>query len=385
MPISVNHTRASSAVAIPVNNEADRIADCLHALSHQTSVNTREAIVVLLLNNCSDGTRQIVDRLAPGFGMRIRCLEVTFSRAHATAGHARHLAMRLADDLVEPDGVLLTTDADGRVDPNWIAQNLRALDQGADAVAGRIDIDPLEASLIPAKLHEDDDRECFYSALLDRISAELDPDPFDRLPRHSEHSGASIAVKVSAYRRAGGIPAVSLGEDRAFFAALRRVDARIRHAPEVRVVVSGRTIGRAAGGMADTIRRRMIRADEVIDDRLEPAKAAARRAQIRRVVRIGWSSPRILPHIVPFLARELLMLPSEIYRVLSATYFGAAWAELESRSATLIRRRVLVADLAEETKQAQAILAMCYRRNDTGIAAIDATPFAEVAGTSAAD
>jgi hypothetical protein len=91
--------------------------------------------------------------------------------------------MKTAEELVEPQGVLLTTDADGQVDRNWVALNLQALTEGADAVAGRVDIDPLDASLIPPKLHEDDARECLYGELLDRISAELDPDPFDRLRR----------------------------------------------------------------------------------------------------------------------------------------------------------------------------------------------------------
>jgi hypothetical protein len=159
------------------------------------------------------------------------------------------------------------------------------LRRGADAIAGRIEIDPVEAVLIPSRLHEDDARECAYADLLDQIDAAINPELSDPLPRHTEHSGASIAVTLSTYRRAGGIPPLALGEDRAFFAALRRIDARIRHAPEVRVMVSGRTMGRAAGGMADTIRRRMINPDETLDDRLEPALDALRRAELRRLTR----------------------------------------------------------------------------------------------------
>jgi hypothetical protein len=66
--------------------------------------------------------------------------------------------------------------------PAWIpigCLNLRELKRGADTVAGRIDIDPAEAAMIPARLHEDDARECIYADLLDRINAEFDLDPFD--------------------------------------------------------------------------------------------------------------------------------------------------------------------------------------------------------------
>ena len=267
--------------------------------------------------------------------------------------------MEAAEQLVEPHGILLTTDADGKLDCNWIALNLQALARGADAVAGRVEIDPLDAALIPPKLHEDDARECFYGELLDRISAELDPDPFDRLPRHSEHSGASIAVSVSAYRCAGRIPAIPMGEDRAFFAALRRIDARIRHAPEVRVIVSGRTIGRAVGGMADTIRRRLIKADDTADDQFEPALPAARRAQLRRLARVVWSNP--VESEVDLLAKQLLISPSKVKRALATPYFGAAWSELESNSTMLARRKVLITDLDSQTKQAQMILDLYAR------------------------
>ena len=174
------------------------------------------------------------------------------------------------------DGVLLTTDADGQVDPDWLAANLQCLADGADAVAGWVDLHPIEWGAIPRALHEDDARECAYDRLCDEIHGLLDPDPADPLPRHTQHSGASIAVTAAAFARCGGVPAIPSGEDRALIAALRRVDARIRHAPEVHVSVSGRTEGRSEGGMADTIRRRLAKPDEYIDDRLEPALDCAR-------------------------------------------------------------------------------------------------------------
>src|SRR6202034_1256089 len=145
-------------------------------------------------------------------------------------------------------------------------------------------------------------------------------------PRHCEHSGASIAVTVDAYQRAGGIPAVALGEDRAFFEALRRVDARIRHASKVRVVVSGRIHGRAAGGMADTIRRRIVRPDDMLDESLEPALDAARRARMRRLARLAWSIRDACDRFMPMLSQALLMPSMELWKALSLPHFGAAWA-----------------------------------------------------------
>jgi GT2 family glycosyltransferase len=287
--VSERNTRPSVVVGIPVKNEAARIADCLQALGAQKDFGNHCVAVVLLLNNCTDSTASVVRQVASELPIVVHSLEFDLPPHEANAGFARRMVMEDASALVDPAGVLLTTDADGRVDSRWLALNLRALSEGADAVAGRIDIDPLEAALIPARLHEDDARECAYADLIDRINASFDPDPDDPLPRHNEHSGASIAVKAAIYRRVGGFPGIALGEDRTFFQALRQVDARIRHAPEVRVVVSGRTVGRAAGGMADTIRRRLARPDPIVDDRLEPAMDAAAPAAAgsARVVILG--------------------------------------------------------------------------------------------------
>lgn len=351
---------SSIVVAIPVNDEAERIADCLRALSLQSGISQYQ--IVLLLNNCADGSAAVVRDLAPNLPIPVHLFEITLPSGYANAGYARRLAMQAAEDFVAPQGVLLTTDADACVYPNWIATNLLALREGADAVAGCIDIDPAEAALIPPRLHEDDARECAYATLLDEIHARLDWDPADPWPRHSEQSGASIAVTVDAYRRAGGIPAMALGEDRAFFEALRRVDARIRHTPEVRVVVSGRIHGRAAGGMADTIRRRIVKPDEMLDDRLEPALDAAWRARLRRFVRKAWATPDAFAPLMPILSQALLMPSVELWRLLSLSHFGAAWSEIETRSTTLAKRRVPVIHLEHETEQARAILYAHFQR-----------------------
>jgi glycosyltransferase involved in cell wall biosynthesis len=343
-------------VAIPVKNEAARIGDCLDALARQQG--SLDLQLLLLLNNCTDETAAVANDWTSHSRLRVHIREITLPPCRANAGQARALTMRHAAELAGPEGVLLTTDADGRVYPDWVAASLAALERGCDAVAGRAEIDPVEAALIPATLHEDDARECAYGAMLDEIDALLDPDSADPWPRHNEHSGASIAVTIKAYRRAGGIPAVSLGEDRAFFDALRRTDARIRHAPEVRVIVSGRTEGRAIGGMADTIRRRMKQSDAMIDDRLEPAFNATRRAWLRKQMRRAWMGVR--GSCDAPLAEALRLGPTELSALMRTRYFGAAWAAIEKASPLLAKQRVAVADLANQAERAASILRMLH-------------------------
>lgn len=337
----------SVIVAVPVSNEAERIADCLHALAGQRDA--PDFGVLLLLNNCTDDTEAIVRGMAGLLPARLRVLSRELPPRRAHAGAARRIAMNAACRALPADGVLLTTDADGRADQNWLAANLHALRHGADAVAGRAVIDPVEALAIPAALHEADARECAYAALLDEIASLLDPDPADPWPRHDEASGASLAVTATAYRRAGGMPAWPLGEDREFVARLRRCGARLRHAPEVRVTVSGRLHGRASGGMADTMRRRMSAMDVELDERLEPATDAARRARLRAMAREAHRSGA-----AGLLAAALGLPAARLDRWL-ARNFAVAWQRLELASPRLRRRRVPVSELPREMARATAI------------------------------
>ncbi len=341
-------------VAVPIRNEEERIGDCLLALALQEGP-TRHAIVAFL-NNCTDDTAAIIRGLRPSLPCSVHVIERDFPTGLDNAGNARRAAMEHAAGLLGPHGILMTTDADARVSPDWIGANLAALDAGADVVCGRAIIDPLEATLIPDALHADDALECAYADLLDEIHAVLDPDPADPWPRHSEHSGASIAVTKTMFERAGGVPAVPLGEDRALLAALRRVDARIRHAPEVSVVVSGRTIGRAAGGMADTMRRRMIAQDPLIDDRLEPAATCATRAWARGTARRAWTGIEESAALIGQLAADLRLDPSALAGWMTLRHFGAVWDLIEQQSSVLAREPVTRLRLSAEMAHARRIL-----------------------------
>jgi hypothetical protein len=311
----------------------------------------RPDAVVVLLNNCSDKTETIARRLVPHLGFRLDVVRRDLPPACANAGHARRLAMQRAAEMAGETGAVLSTDADSIARPDWVLRNLRALDRRADIVCGRAVIDPVEAEIIPAQLHEDDARECHLIALLDTLAWMLDPEWHDPPPRHTEASGASLAVRADAFRRVGGIPAIPTGEDRAFVRALWMMDARVRHDPAIEVVVSGRIVGRAEGGMADAIRRRMIQQDEFTDEQVEPAEDAFRRYSLRGRARRMWSGGSDAA-----LARDLGMSRTCLSDCLGHRFFGASWAELEAVSPVLQRRRVRFADLAKEVATAEALL-----------------------------
>ncbi len=360
-------------VAIPVKNEAERLAACLEALNAQDGARLTD--IVVLLNDCTDQSAAVARAVALHPETTLHAVEQSMPPGQASAGHARRLAMALAAGIAGPDGVLFTTDADGMVDPDWVSANLQCLSEGADVVAGWVDLHPVEWGQIPALLHEDDARECDYDRLCDAIHACLDPDPHDPEPRHTQHSGASIALTAAAFALCGGVPALACGEDRALIAALRRVDARVRHAPQVHVSVSGRIFGRSEGGMADTIRRRLTQPDEYIDDRLEPALDCMRRAQARAAVRRAWHDGTMGS---PTLSQLLRLPAARLLELGQCRFFGEAWEAIEQTSPVLKRRMLRVAELAEQTEAANSILAALrveveHPADQSGI-----SPFADV-------
>ena len=221
-----------------------------------------------------------------------------------------------------------------------------------DAVCGMAAIDPVDEAAIPAHLIADDATETRYTELLDEIDSRLDPRPHDPWPRHTHRSGASIAVGAAIYRAVGGVPHVPHGEDRALIAALERRDCKIRHDPGLEVIVSGRVEGRAEGGMAATIARRMLVQDRWADDRLEPPEAAMRRARLRAQARRVWAG-----HLGTDELAAALRLPSpKVADMMRVPWFGAAWAAIEASAPTLQRAPIAMAGLAEGVRRAEWLL-----------------------------
>ncbi len=351
--------RFPSAVAIPVRDEEDHIGGCLAALLRQTEAPDH---ILLLLNNTTDRTAEIARRMAVGARATIHVLERSLPPDQANAGTARRLAMDAAAELVGSRGAILTTDADGRVAEDWVARNLAGLRAGMDAVCGMAAIDPVDEAEIPAQLIADDAAETRYTELLDHIDSILDPRPYDPWPRHTHRSGASIAIGAAVYRAVGGMPHVPHGEDRALIDALDRRDCKVRHDRRLEVIVSGRLVGRAEGGMAATISRRMLVQDRWADDRLEAPQAAVRRFRLRAEARRIWAAHRNCRS----LAAALALPHDDVVAMMRSPWFGAAWASLEAASPVLERRPIEMAALGPGITEAEGLLKGLMRMGADG-------------------
>jgi hypothetical protein len=355
-------------VAIPARDEAGSIRPCLSALAHQVGLDGKRLDgagfgVVLLLNNCRDATAEIARDFSQRLPYQLRILSVELPAQQAHAGGARRFAMDAAADWVleakKPDGYLLTTDADTRVAPDWIVRQHSAFARGADVVAGMVYDDPAEVRRLPAKRRRRGRLEARYTWLLTEIEARLDPDPDDPWPRHTMAPGASLGVRLSWYRRVGGVPMLACGEDRALVSRLTAAGARVRHCLQTRVITSCRLEGRAAGGAADTMRQRIAEPESFCDAVLEPALDAMRRYFWRGLLRCWHRESRLTDTLV--WAQSFGFSGETATDIAHLPDFAALWAAVTSQNPELGSRLLRPAELPEEIARAKRIVRILRR------------------------
>jgi hypothetical protein len=236
---------------VPARNEADRLPVLLRALAAQDIPGPIP--VAIVVNNTTDASLEVLERCRANYTGRlsIDVTDIHFAPGEAHAGSARRLAMDCGAQLLADNAhaILVSTDADARPPSHWLSAIAAGIARGVDLVGGRIAIDPDEP--LPARaatLRQALDR---YWAQVREIEDGIDPIAWDPPPRHGDHSGASLAITLAAYRASGGVPRIACSEDRGLVMAALARGARIAHPIDVWVYVSPRCDGRAAGGMAE--------------------------------------------------------------------------------------------------------------------------------------
>jgi hypothetical protein len=287
-------------VIVPVRNEAETLATTLSALANQADLAGRPLDpnryeVILFANNCSDDSASSARQFASQHSrLVLHVIEKTLPAAEAYIGRVRQLLMdeayRRLMSIGAGSGVIASTDGDSQVAPTWVAATLHEIASGADAVGGRIITDRAGRAALAPYARACHLREVGYRSLIAELEAYLDPDPCDQLPRHYQHYGASLAVTAAMYAQAGGMPPVRTPEDVAFYRALKRVDARFRHSPLVRVTTSARQAGRTDIGLANQLDQWTRMGQQPFW--VESAQAVTARLRGRRWLRLLWQHYR---------------------------------------------------------------------------------------------
>ncbi|WP_133274103.1 glycosyltransferase [Hymenobacter radiodurans] len=288
------------SVVIPAKDEAENLPLALAALAAQTDLQNRPLPtgsyeIIVLANNCHDQTAAVARafaRLHPQLNLHVATITLPPAQAHV--GGARRLLMDEAchrlETVGQPLGLIASTDADTQVSKTWLAAMISEAAAGAEAIGGRILTTP-SASLKSAvrRYHL---RDASYQLLRAQLEHLLDPDAVDPWPHHHQHFGASLALTARAYRRVGGLPAVSFLEDEALVRALRRHDISVRHSPQVRVFTSDRQDGRVAVGLSWQLRVWATMSAEQHEPLVESGSYLFALWQARQALRVHWQASR---------------------------------------------------------------------------------------------
>ena len=360
--IAQKHPRPLICVAIPVCDEIERVGRCVEALSEQRDssgllIGRGQVRVVLMANGCTDGTYEFLLRNLESFQVAVTAYHARLPETRRNAGFARRMANHAAIELLHrKSGLLFMTDADSVAPPNWIANYCQMLRGGYDAIAGQVDLNPDDSNEFLPLLHNRGTLEERYTLLLDQLDSIVDPIPHDPWPRHCNASGANIAVRVDALRGICDFPMVPCGEDRLLIKMLEAHGRRVRHDCATRVLTSGRLFGRAPGGMADTLRRRLKAPLTPCDARLEGAQAAYERALLRKRLREAWINRDSWPSAAAMWFRQLKAEDQLAIRAGACKHFDDIWQKLERIAPQLRRVPILPSQLPTEIENAQKII-----------------------------
>lgn len=212
-------------VCIPAHNEERHIQDCLRAAvraSRHPRLGREAVRIVVVLDHCVDRTARLVADW-PVDLLAVQARNVGVARA-AGAHHLLDAGARW----------LAFTDADTRVSPNWLADQLSL---HAEVVCGTISVADWDA----------------HGALAHRARRAFTAHYQDR-DGHRHVHGANLGVAARAYLRIGGFAALTCSEDQALVDRLEANGANIAWTCLPRVTTSARPYSRVEGGFATALR-----------------------------------------------------------------------------------------------------------------------------------
>lgn len=227
------------AVVVPAHDEEETIEACVESIfsAARRSRWRLPVSVCIVADRCTDNTEQRVRHV----GSEIARFEVVSQVRSRPLGAVRNLGARRAVALLPRVRIdrlwLLHTDADTTVPETWIDDHLRHAHRSADAVAGRADVQDYSAITARAQRR--------YQEHLRSSENQL---------THCHVYGANLGVRANLFRAVGGFPDISNGEDHGLWCRLLEAGASVRQPNDVRVRTSGRTHGRASGGLANLLR-----------------------------------------------------------------------------------------------------------------------------------
>ena len=220
-------------ILIPARNEQELLTRCIRSVfaACDELPMTTTTDVIVAVDSSTDDTRIIAEEMLCEKGHVI-------ATEQRMVGATRALAASAA--LERYKGPLnrcwlANTDADCFVPKDWLVAQLTVASQNIDAIAGTVDVDSFHE-------HEIGLKERFRDSYL------IHPDG-----SHPHVHGANLGVRADAYVRAGGWGQLETAEDHDLWNRLKQMGSRTRSIGQMKVVTSGRIVGRAPNGFAGAL------------------------------------------------------------------------------------------------------------------------------------
>jgi glycosyltransferase involved in cell wall biosynthesis len=200
-------------VVVPAADEEDNIGACLASLHaarqhlHHVTAGAIRSRVVVVLDDCSDGTAAVVTRYAD--------VDMVYSSARCV-GVSRHLGAMCGLALERParEVWLASTDADCRVPSDWLTRMVDDARHGAQLVLGTVRPaaglpDPVERAWLAAHHLRDDHPHVHAANLGIAATAYLGLGGWRPLPAHEDVDLVARATGHVRIRRTGAIPVIT--------------------------------------------------------------------------------------------------------------------------------------------------------------------------------
>ena len=225
-------------VVIPARNEEGSIVACLdstcNALDACSEVDA--SWVVVVADCCNDRTAELALERLHGRGTVIECSAASpgSARQRGAAEVLAHFAGRSLTQVW-----IANTDADSRVSMDWVSQQLWLAGRRFCGVAGVVRVNSIEGQ----------DAAVVHELLADYTTHEDGT--------HPHVHGANLGIRADAYVDAGGWSKLTVAEDHCLWSRVRTRGWPTIAAVSSVVFTSGRLHGRAVGGFADGLRRKV--------------------------------------------------------------------------------------------------------------------------------
>lgn len=255
------------AVAVPVKDEAELLPRALYALLAAMHSSPARGGLVFVVNDTTDASAAIIRDILQKASVVFAIVEISFDPEIRDAPHARRLALDIGWRYA-PDGVLLTTDADSYVGPNWITSRWSYIAGGYDLVCEDVRFDAKELALLPGLVTAVGEAERAYFEASNMLWQKWTGRPTECFAYRA--SGASLAIRSDSYRRIGGLPTPSIGEDAALCEAILAVGLKVAMTDDGDTRTSARLLGRAHGGCGACLNARATQNDPLCDPALIP-------------------------------------------------------------------------------------------------------------------